>query len=207
MRTRMVCLADGITSCGFRKMAAYAARLQAGTESFYISTERYRSVRTAVRGMADKAVVGDEQVDEIAQGLADADLIGFSSMTGYAELTHRVIKRIRQLNPSVYMIWGGIHAIIQPEDAILSDVDAICTGEGEFAFEEFLDGFKDGRDYTKTKNFWFKPGTHSNGNGRGNGEIIRNPFLPLMTVQQMEELPFPGTARTARCSTSPGRGS
>src|SRR4030095_8816475 len=102
MRTRMVCLEDGITSCGFRKMAAYAAQLQPGTESFYISTERYRSVRTAVRGIGDKAEVGDEQVDEIAQGLADSDLIGFSSMTGYSALTHRVVKRIRELNPSVY---------------------------------------------------------------------------------------------------------
>ncbi|MEA2222871.1 MAG: anaerobic magnesium-protoporphyrin monomethyl ester cyclase, partial [Solirubrobacteraceae bacterium] len=128
MRTRMVCLEDGITSCGFRKMAAYVAQLQPGTESFYISTERYRSVRTAVRGMGDKAVIGDEQVDEMAHGLQDADLIGFSSMTGYSDLTRRVIKRIRELNPSVYMIWGGIHPIIQPEDAILADVNAICTG-------------------------------------------------------------------------------
>ncbi|MEA2296493.1 MAG: hypothetical protein QOE86_4132, partial [Solirubrobacteraceae bacterium] len=78
MRTRMVCLEDGITSCGFRKMAAYVAQLEPGTESFYISTERYRSVKTAVRGMGDKAVIGDEQVDEMAQGLADSDLIGFS---------------------------------------------------------------------------------------------------------------------------------
>ena len=69
-------------------------------------------------------------------------------MTGYADLTHRVIKRIRELNPSTYMIWGGIHPIIQPEDAILADVDAICTGEGEFAFEELLQRLKEGRDYT-----------------------------------------------------------
>lgn len=32
------------------------------------------------------------------------------------------------------MIWGGIHPIIYPEDAISADVDAICSGEGELAF-------------------------------------------------------------------------
>ena len=82
MRVKMVCLEDGVTSCGFRKMAAYVARLHPGTESCYISTERYRSVRTAVRGMGDKAEVSDDQVDEIGHGLKDADLLGFSSMTG-----------------------------------------------------------------------------------------------------------------------------
>ena len=49
--------------------------------------------------MGDKARVSDDQVDEIGQGLKDADLIGFSSMTGYAELTRRVIKRVRELDP------------------------------------------------------------------------------------------------------------
>ena len=190
MRTRMVCLEDGITSCGFRKMAAYVAQLEPGTESFYISTERYRSVKTAVRGMGDKAVIGDEQVDEMAQGLADSDLIGFSSMTGYAELTRRLIKRIREINPGVYMIWGGIHPIIQPEDAILADVNAICTGEGEFAFEEFLAAFKEDRDHTNTKNFWFKPNGHGSGNGNGD-QLIKNHFLPLMSPNEMEALPFP----------------
>ena len=135
MKTQMVCLEDGITSCGFRKMAAYVAQLEPGTESVYISTERYRSVKAAVRGMGDKGRMPDEQVDEIAQGLKGSDLVGFSSMTGYADLTHRVIRRLRELNPQTYIVWGGIHPIIQPEDAILGDVDAVCTGEGEFAFE------------------------------------------------------------------------
>jgi anaerobic magnesium-protoporphyrin IX monomethyl ester cyclase len=186
MKTQMVCLEDGITSCGFRKMAAYVAQLEPDTESVYISTERYRSVKAAVRGMGDKGRMPDEQVDEIAQGLKGSDLVGFSSMTGYADLTHRVIKRLRELNPSTYIVWGGIHPIIQPEDAILGDVDAVCTGEGEFAFEELLQGLKEGRDVTKTKNFWFKPT-----NGNGGQEIIKNHFLPLMTVQEMESLPFP----------------
>jgi hypothetical protein len=36
------------------------------------------------------------------------------------------------------------------------DVNAICTGDGEFAFEEFLDAFEDDRDYTNTKNCRFR---------------------------------------------------
>ncbi len=201
MKTQMVCLEDGITSCGFRKMAAYVAKLEPGTESVYISTERYRSVKAAVRGMGDKGVMPDEQVDEIAQGLKGSELVGFSSMTGYADLTHRVIKRLRELNPSTYIVWGGIHPIIQPEDAILGDVDAVCTGEGEFAFEELLANLRDGRDHTATKNFWFKPST-----GNGGQEIIKNHFLPLMTVPEMETLPFPQYGAPNEKIYLPGQG-
>jgi len=93
---------------------------------------------------------------------------------------------VRELSPDTYQIWGGIHPIIQPEDAILADVDAICVGEGEFAFEELLACLKEGRDPTHTKNVWFKPTEHSNGNGGGDGEIIKNHFLPLMSIAEME---------------------
>jgi radical SAM superfamily enzyme YgiQ (UPF0313 family) len=178
----MVSLEDGITSCGFRKMAAFVARLNPDTQACYVTTNRYRGIRNALfGGLGSGGDLSEDEVDEVAQGLAGADVIGFSSMTGYAELTHRIISRVRVLNPSVYMIWGGIHAIIHPEDAITADVDAICTGEGEFAFEELLQSLRRGHESTSVKNFWFKRG----------GEVTRNPFLPLMTAQEMETLPFP----------------
>jgi len=74
MKTKMVCLEDGITSCGFRKMAAYVAQLEEDTESCYITTtKRWRSVRGAIAGtIGDKPHIGDEQIDEIAHGLSDA---------------------------------------------------------------------------------------------------------------------------------------
>ena len=151
--------------------------------------------------MGDKGRMPDEQVDEIAHGLAGSDLVGLSSMTGYADLTHRVIKRLRELSPSTYIVWGGIHPIIQPEDAILGDVDAVCTGEGEFAFEELHQHLEGGRDHTATKNFWFKPS-----GGNGGQEIVKNHFLPLMSVQEMEKLPFPQYGAPNEKIYLPGQG-
>jgi len=184
VRIQLVCLEDGITSCGFRKLAAYAARIQPDVQSCYVSTRSYRTVRAAVSGTMGtlSTLLDAEQVEEIAQGLRHADLLGFSSMTGYAGLTRSVIRRVRELNPSAYVVWGGIHPIIEPEDAITADVDAICTGEGEFAFEELLAGLKDGRDVTATRNFWFKT---------RDGRVIKNAFRPLQTAEEMETLPFP----------------
>ncbi len=185
MQVRMVCLEDGITSCGFRKMAAYVARLNADTEAFYITTNRYRGIRSALFGLGSGGGLTDDDVDEVAHGLIGSDLIGFSSMSGYAELTKRIVRRVRELDPSIYMIWGGIHPIIHPEDAITADVNAICTGEGEFAFEQFFDAFKDGRDVSDVKNFWFKA------DPTRPEEVKRNHFQPLMSTEEMETLPFP----------------
>jgi radical SAM superfamily enzyme YgiQ (UPF0313 family) len=182
IRIKLVSLEDGITSCGFRKMAAYAARINADTQACYVSTASYRNVRNAVRGtMGDAGTLTREQIDEVAHGLTDADLVGFSSMTGYAELTRSIVARLRALRPDAYIIWGGIHPIIHPEDAITADVDAICTGEGELAFEELLGGLREGRRPTDVKNFWFRDGD----------EVVRNHFLPLMTREAMESLPYP----------------
>ena len=76
-------------------------------------------------------------------------------MTQYSTTVYKIIAKIRQLNPNAYIVWGGIHPIIQPEDAI-KYADAVCTGEGEFAFKTFFELFKNGEDYTTTPSFWFK---------------------------------------------------
>jgi anaerobic magnesium-protoporphyrin IX monomethyl ester cyclase len=182
MLIRMVCLEDGITACGFRKVSAFVKRLHPETEACYVTTtHQYKSVRNALSGSRGAGrELSDEQVDEVAQGLLGAEIVGFSSMTGYAETTKRLSRRLRELDSSIYQVWGGIHPIIHPEDAIRSNVDAICTGEGEFAFQEFFAAFREGRDYIGVGNFWFRRGE----------EIVRNPFLPLMASEEMETLPF-----------------
>src|SRR5438270_6848849 len=176
MKIHLVSLEDGITATGFRKMAAYVERLNGDTRVFYVGTQRYRSMwKSFVRKMGETRAFGDDQIDEIAHGLIGADIIAFSSMTGYSDLTKRLAKRVREIAPQSYVMWGGIHPIIYAEDAITADVDAICTGEGEHAFEEWLDAFKRGADSTKTANFWFKR----------DGVIQRNPFRPLMSARSV----------------------
>ena len=118
-------------------------------------------------------------MDIMASQLAESDMVCFSSMTAYSDLTKEVIQLIRKYNPETYIIWGGIHPIVHPEDAITYP-DAICTGEGETAFEMFLSAFKNGEDFTSTKNFWFNH----------NGKVIRNDFLPLHSGEEMDKFPY-----------------
>ena len=74
-----------------------------------------RSLANAVRGTyGGKGELGDTEVNEIAHGLAGCDLVGFSSMTGYADLTPRVIERLREIDLRICILWGG-HPIIHLE--------------------------------------------------------------------------------------------
>lgn len=184
MRIRLVSLEDGVISCGFRRMASFVASLNPDTEAYWVCTSHYRNFADAILGRTgDEGWLSPESVDEIARSLVDADLVGFSSMTGYSGLTKAIASRIRELAPgsAPFLVWGGIHPILSPEDAIQGDVDAVCIGEGEFAFQEFLAAFAEGRDFTGVRNMWFK-----------NGETItRNGFRPLMTSDEMEAMPFP----------------
>jgi anaerobic magnesium-protoporphyrin IX monomethyl ester cyclase len=179
LNIKMVCLEDGITAYGFRKMTAFVERVNEDTTTHYISTNVNRSVTNLILSRYG-GLASEDMLDEMADGLADADMIGFSSMTGYADLTKSLIAKIRMRSRTPFIIWGGIHPIIHPEDAIEADVDAICTGEGEFAFQEFFENFREGKDFTGTRNFWFK----------NDGRIARNAFLPLMSPDQMDTLPF-----------------
>ncbi|MGH9279997.1 MAG: B12-binding domain-containing radical SAM protein, partial [Acidimicrobiales bacterium] len=95
--------------------------------------------------------------------------------------------------------------------------DAICNGEGEFAFEEFYGLMGEGRDFTGVQNFWFKANGGMNGSSNGNGSnghgapvgdhtVIRNGFLPLMTPEEMEGLPFPEYGASTEKIYAYGRG-
>lgn len=182
MKINLVSLEDGIIALGFRKMAASMERVNPDTRVFYVGTPRYRSVMKSLRrNLGEKPPFGPDEIDEIAQGLSKADIVAFSSMSGYSDLTKQVIARVREINKSAYVMWGGIHPIIYPEDAIAATgVDAICTGEGEFPFAEFMHHFEKGSDYTGVHNFWFNQ----------KGEVKRNPFRPLMSPSELETLPF-----------------
>jgi anaerobic magnesium-protoporphyrin IX monomethyl ester cyclase len=183
MKIALLSLEDGITATGFRKMASFVERINPDTTIYYVGTNAYWSVaKSIVRGAGANGFGEDEDaLDQVADTIADCDIVGFSSMTGYADLTRALSRRVRRINPRAYQIWGGIHPIIYPENAIEADVDAICTGEGELAFAELLDRHERGADYTKVANFWFKRG----------GEIVRNPFRPLMSSAELEALPYP----------------
>ena len=192
LEIRMACVEDGIDNTGFRKISAFIKLIHENTEIAYIPTGSYRSLLGYMREK-DGENISDTDILRVAQFMAKGEIAAFSSMTQSAPTVYRIIAELRRINPETYIIWGGIHAIIQPEDAI-KYADAVCTGEGEFAFKTFLELFKNKNDYTTTPSFWFNKGN----------KIIKNRNLPLMTQKEMDSLP-PLTYQDGELVYQPGK--
>src|SRR3989338_2486431 len=107
------------------------------------------------------------------------DILLASSLTTTHSPTQAFIKAIKERNPKIFTIVGGIHSTILPDETIADpNIDAICIGEGEEALIQFLDGFSNKRSYRHVRNFWFK---------KGSG-IIKNSIRQRI---DLDSLPFP----------------
>ena len=177
MEIRLICVEDGLENVGFKKLAAFVKSIHQNTKAAYVPTG---NVYSLLKHITEKGggELNENDIHLVAKFLAEADIVGLCSMTQYSKTVYKIISARRRFNPNAYIVWGGIHAIIHPEDAI-KHADAVCTGEGEFAFEKFLTLYKNKQDYTTAPSFWFNK----------DNKIIKNSNLPLMTPREIDKLP------------------
>lgn len=104
------------------------------------------------------------------------DIIGFSVLSFNYPSALKIARYIKK-NYKIKIIFGGVHAILSPEDVIVNDeVDIVCTGEGEYLLQELLDN---NLKCDKIKGVWYKK----------NGKIIKNTKRKL--VENLDVLAFP----------------
>jgi anaerobic magnesium-protoporphyrin IX monomethyl ester cyclase len=179
MKIAFVSVENSLIAIGFRNMAALVRQTWPQLEALHVVPFKAASPLNRLR--AKPYDPGDDpSIDGIASHLAKSDVVCFSCMSSHAPYTHLIIRALRTMNPGAFVVWGGIHAVIQPEDAILN-ADAVCVGEGEIAFPRLLGELEQGKDYTQTGNFHV----------RRNGNVKINPFLPLQTPEQLAARPYP----------------
>jgi len=84
------------------------------------------------------------------------EVIGFSVTSFTFEDAVKIGKIIKSIAPDVPQVYGGVHPTLLPEEAIRHPVvDAVCVGEGEKSFLEYLD--KIGKKETPdVAGIWFK---------------------------------------------------
>lgn len=106
-------------------------------------------------------------------------LIGFSfTQISFPHMVE-IARKIKRRYPSIFLIAGGIHCILSPQETIKRGVfDAVCIGEGEAALAALADSLKKGNVDHRIKNLWFKKGRR----------IIKN---QRETPQNLDTLPFP----------------
>ena len=105
------------------------------------------------------------------------DLIAFSITTGEYPWMKETGEAIRKKFDNI-IICGGAHPTFYTDVIHDSYLDAICVGEGEGAFKEYINTLEHGGDITHIQNFIVKK----------NNMIFRNGLRPL--IENLDTLPF-----------------
>ena len=108
------------------------------------------------------------------------DVVGITTMTFVLPDVIRIVKLIKQNNPSVKIILGGPHVHIYPEETInIKEVDYCVLGEGEKPLKDLLDNLDNTEKLYKIKGIVFKD----------NQKVINTG--PREPIQNLDSLPFP----------------
>jgi radical SAM superfamily enzyme YgiQ (UPF0313 family) len=107
------------------------------------------------------------------------DVIGFSADTSCFDRAVEMASEIKTILPSVYIVFGGPHPTVCPDEAIgKASIDAICVGEGEYAMLELCNEIQVQKAPITVKNLWVQH----------NGEIYKNPQRPYS--QDLDSIPM-----------------
>ncbi len=125
-------------------------------------------------GLAWKEFNIKENRDELAEKCAVYDVVAFSCYIWNITQTLDVCKKIKQLNPNTKILLGGPEVSYEYEDIIALDcVDYIILGEGETAFEEFLE-------------FYPNPELVSSLVWKNGTEVKTNKMAPMFDLKRFE---------------------
>lgn len=107
------------------------------------------------------------------------EVIGFTAVATEYEFIFSIAKYIKSQFPSIFLIIGGPHTSLNPENVITGPFDALCIGEGEFPILELVEQLKTRKSPSSIQNLWIKK----------EGKIERNPIREF--IQNLDILPFP----------------
>tara|TARA_B100000315_G_C14133356_1_gene387907 strand:- start:41 stop:415 length:375 start_codon:yes stop_codon:yes gene_type:complete len=106
LKIRLACVEDGLDNVGFRKISAYIKLIHSNTKVAYVPTGNRLSLSTVLKEKGS-GEFKEKDIHNISQFLSEGDLVGLSSMTQYSNTVYKIIAKIRQINPSAYIVWGG----------------------------------------------------------------------------------------------------
>lgn len=110
----------------------------------------------------------------------DPDLVCFTAVYSQYAFIEKIARFIKNNWPRKYLIIGGAHATLQPDEVISSVFDAVCIGEGEYPVLELCQQLEHNQVPHGIANLWLKS---------SDGNIEKNKTRDFL--QELDSLPFP----------------
>lgn len=111
--------------------------------------------------------------------VSSPDIICFTSVATEYSFVEKVAHYMREKAPEAYMVIGGPHASLQPEEVSRGPFDAVCVGEGEYPMVELAAALQREKQPSGIPNLWIK---------RDNA-IEKNDTREF--IENLDEIPFP----------------
>lgn len=108
--------------------------------------------------------------------------LGVTSMTGPQILRAVEASRVAKAHyPDLPVVWGGIHASLQPEQTLQNpNIDVVVVGEGEATFEHLVRALEAGAPLSEVPGIWYKE----------NGKIHANPSRGFIKLDREPPLSY-----------------
>ena len=105
------------------------------------------------------------------------DIVGISITTNKYGSALNVSKWVKDFDPNIPVVFGGVHPTVLPEESLKNkNVDIVVRGEGEYTFLDLVENID---NLDKVLGITYED----------NGKIVHNPDRPL--IRNLDELPFP----------------
>ncbi len=120
---------------------------------------------------------------EVLERMADADLLGVSSMTGYQIADGlEVSAAVKERYPEKMVVWGGYHPSLLPEQtAADARIDAVVRGQGEPSCLELAEHLDGGRELASIEGLSYRD---------GDGGVQHNPPRRIIDIKEFPPMPY-----------------
>jgi len=122
------------------------------------------------------------RIADAVEALKGADLVGFSTYVWNGRISLEIARRLKELKPSIVIVFGGPHVPDQPEAFLRANpqIDLAVHNEGERTFLKLLEAWPD-------RDAWAAlPGVSM---VKADGSFVRNPNIDR--VRDLDEIPSP----------------
>lgn len=111
------------------------------------------------------------------------DVVGITAFTSHLNIVKQLAEKIRSLKPEIFLLIGGHHATVAPEDFNDSAFDLVVIGEGVVALREIMRELAGARNFNEIA-------------GLGIPDPAGMCFTPPRPYTPLDELPLPDRSLT-----------